>query len=144
MSYNSYNLEIQPEQPVPVQPDINFLNIKQNFKVNDVEAQNKIGSKINVKTIAAGDLAAYSVLLTDFVIAVGSVGTAKTITLPKPSVAGLGKVFVIKDASGSALTTTITIAPNGTELINGDTTLLINTNFGVVGVYTDGTNWFSI
>lgn|SRR3990167_946426 len=116
------------------------LNIKNQFNINNVEAHNKIGSKINVKNVDAS----YAIQLTDFLIAVTNVGTARTITLPKPSVAGFSKVFIVKDASGSALTTTITIAPNGTELINGDTTLLINTNYGAVGIYTDSVNWFTV
>lgn len=115
------------------------LNIKNQFSINNIEAHNKIGSKINGKNVDAS----YQIQLTDFLVSVTNVGTARTITLPKPSVAGPFKVFIIKDASGSAATTTITIAPNGTEVIDGDTTKVINANFGVVGLYTDGVNWFT-
>lgn len=116
------------------------LNVKNQFTVNNIEAHNKLGSKINGRTTNAS----YQIQLTDFLIAVTDVATVRTITLPKPTVAGPFKVFIIKDASGSAATTTITVSPNGTELINGDTTTTISTNYGSIGVYTDGVNWFIV
>ena len=138
----NYNLELQSESPV-VPSQVDRLNVKNNFIVGDVEAHNKIGSKINGKSIIAGDSASYTIRLNDFLISVANVGTAKTITLPSPSTAGPFKIYLIKDASGSAATTNITISPNASEVIDGDTTKVITANFGVVGLYTDGTNWFT-
>ena|SRR3990167_6409157 len=152
--FKQYNLE--PEIPVSqfntgldfissgniLRTEKNF-NIKDRFFINDIEAHNKIGSKINVTLITQALSSVYSISLNDFIIAVRDVGVSRNIRLPKASSAGLGKVFIIKDASGSALTTTITITPDGTEVIDGDTTKVINTNFGLTGLYTDGANWFT-
>lgn len=119
------------------------LNIKNFFSVNNIEAQNKIGNKINVTLVKSGMASIYTVNLTDFVIAVTDVIISRTINLPKPSLAGFGKVFIVKDASGSATTTTIAITPFSTETIDGDTSNGITTNYGFKGFYTDGTNWFT-
>lgn len=144
--HKQYNLKPPIPQPPVGENSPNVLrvdkdlNVKGQFTVNNTEAENKLGSKVNVKNVDAS----YAIQLNNFIIAVTNVATARTITLPKPSVAGFGKVFVVKDASGSALTTTITISPNATETIDGDTTKVINTNFGAVGFYTDGVNWFTV
>lgn len=144
--FKQYNLET----PKPAQsygqdsPNVlridKDLNIKNQFTVNNVEAQNKLGSKQNIKFVDAS----YSVQLNDFIIGVSNTATQRTITLPKPSVAGFGKVYIIKDTSGSATSTTIAIAPNGTELINGDTSAGVITNYGSLGFVTDGVNWFIV
>lgn len=115
------------------------LNVKNQFIVNNIEAHNRLGSKINGKSVDAS----YRIQLTDFLISVTNVATARTITLPSPTVAGPFKIFIVKDASGSAATTNITISPNGSEVIDGDTTKVITSNFGIVGLYTDSVNWFT-
>ena len=38
----------------------------------------------------------------------------------------------------------ITIATEGTETIDGQSTQTINTNYGVLRIYSDGTNWFTM
>lgn len=120
------------------------LIIKDKFSVNDIEAQSKIGSKQKVHLIQQADSATYNIELTDFIVAVTDAGVARTINLPKASLAGFGKVYIVKDASGSISSTTITIDSNGTETIDGDTTYVISTNFGRIGMYCDGSNWFTI
>ena len=153
MEHKQYNLE---DQTVPKnQEEDSFissgnivrtdkdLNVKNFFGVNNVEAHNKIGNKINVTLVSSGMASIYTVNLTDFIIAVTDVIISRTINLPKPSLAGFGKVFIVKDASGSATTTTIAITPFSTETIDGDTSNGITTNYGFKGFYTDGTNWFT-
>lgn len=119
------------------------LNVKNFFIVNNVEAQNKIGNKINVTLVTQSMSSVYTVSRTDFVVAVQDVGVSRTVKLPQPSLAGFGKVFIIKDASGSAAATTIAITPFSTETIDGDTSNGITSNYGFKGFYTDGTNWFT-
>ena len=102
------------------------------------------GQKIKLKRFKAGDAPTLQALLDDFLIGVTDTIISRTVQLPKPSLAGIGKLYVISDLSGSALTTTISITPYSTELINGDTGTAINTNYGTVRLTTDGTNWFII
>lgn len=114
------------------------LIVKDYFTVDDVNTVTNRGRKINVTR----GHSAYTALLTDTLIVVPSVAVAPTITLPEASTAGIGKVYMIKDISGSAAATSITISRSGTDTINGDTSTSINTNYGFVGLFSDGSNWF--
>ena len=53
-----------------------------------------------------------------YVLAVDTT-SAKTINLPAPGAGDVGKVFLIKDASNNASVNNITVAPNGTDTIDG-------------------------
>lgn len=63
-----------------------------------------------------------------------------TFTLNLPTVSGTatGRVYVIKDVG----TGVITIDPNGSEMIDGFTTLVMNTQWSTVTIQSDGTKWF--
>lgn len=78
----------------------------------------------------------------DTIIGVTDTSVARTITLPSTSVVP-GKTITIKDESGAAGTNNITIATAGTETIDGAATATISTNYGVIRLYSDGTNWFT-
>lgn len=54
---------------------------------------------------------------------------ARTITLPNCNATILGNEYTIKDASGLALVNNITVQRVGTDLIDGATTNVINTNY---------------
>lgn len=115
------------------------FNVKNLFQVTNNERITSHGQKINL-TIASSE---FPVLLNQFYIGVRSVATSTNITLPLASVAGLGKIYIVKDLSGSALATTITISTSGTDTLDGETTTAINTNYGKVGLFCDGQNWFT-
>ncbi len=119
------------------------LVVKDFFTVNDHEASLNRGQKIHITTFNSTITSTYTAQLSDFMVLVSSVAVPPTVNLPPSKLAGIGKYYVVKDASGSALSTTITIAPNGTEVIDGDTTKVINSNFGVARLYSDGSNWFT-
>ncbi len=116
------------------------LIVKDFFTVNNTEIIGKIGRKLGISN--AGE--DYTALLTDFFITVSQVATSTVVTLPKASLAGIGKVYIIKDISGSALSTSISIVPFTGETINGDTSTSIATNYGKIGLFTDGSNWFDV
>lgn len=83
----------------------------------------------------------YTAVITDNVVGVTSTASARTITLF--SATGLaGKVLIVKDESGAANTNNITITPAAGN-IDGAGTKVISTAYGVVRLYTDGTNWFT-
>lgn len=147
--FNLPGLSTDPNQTSPekdfesylnvLRTDKNF-NIKDFFIFNDVEAALKQGQKVKLKSITA----AYTALLNDFALGAKTSGGAFAVNLPKSSMAGMGKTYIIKDAQGSASVNNITITPNGTETIDGATTLLISTNFDAKYLITDGANWFTL
>ena len=83
----------------------------------------------------------YAVLSTDYIIAVTSNAAARTITLP--AAPSTNQVFIIKDEAGTAQSANnITVSGNGSN-IDGAATFVINTNFGSLSVYFNGTQYFT-
>jgi len=86
--------------------------------------------------------ASYSVdASTDYLIAYTSTAAAYTVTLP--AAPATGQVFIIKDESGAASINNIAITVSGGAItIDGSTTQYLNSNYGSVAVYFNGTNYF--
>lgn len=82
-------------------------------------------------------VSSYDVKVDDMFLDV-SVNQATTLTLPKSP--PIGTNLIIKDSSGSAGTHNITITANTGNTIEGSTSKLINTNYGVLSIIYDGTN----
>jgi hypothetical protein len=53
-----------------------------------------------------------------------------------------GRNVFIKDAGGNATLNTIRVRPQG-GTIDGLDSMLINMNYGILDIYSDGTNWFT-
>lgn len=69
-----------------------------------------------------------------------------TLTLPAASAAfdtDSGREYVIKD-DGDASTNNITIDRAGSDTIDGDTSVVISADYGMVRLVSDGTNWFVV
>ena len=84
----------------------------------------------------------YSVVASDYIIGVNTTGGAVEIDLQAASSAGAGRMLIIKDIGGAAGTNNITIDPNGSEKIDGQSTLVIAANSGSVMLFCDGSNYF--
>ncbi len=76
------------------------------------------------------------------IIAVTDPSAARTIHLATADRAP-GRVMIVKDESGAAGTNNITVDGEGGETIDGVASVTISSNYGVLKVYSDGTNWFS-
>lgn len=76
------------------------------------------------------------------IVGVTDTTTPRTITLDTDDVVD-GQIMIIKDESGGAGSNNITIDTEGTETIDGAASVVITVNYGVLRVYSDGTNWFS-
>lgn len=66
---------------------------------------------------------------------------AITLTLPQPSSSNTGQVFTIKDVSGNAATYNITVSPT-LSYIDGVSSYVINTNYGVARIFSNGVNYY--
>lgn len=87
----------------------------------------------------------YTILSSDYLIGVTSVSGGKVMTLPTAASVGAGKVFVIKDQSGSASPTDyIRIACQGSEQIDGQSSYDIDAAYESAMVYSNGSNWFIV
>jgi hypothetical protein len=85
----------------------------------------------------------YSVTATDYYIGCNTNGGAFTVTLPATS--GLeGRILWFKDEQGEAGTNTLTLSCSNAETLDGQTTRVIDTNYGSLTMVSDGSNWFII
>lgn len=85
----------------------------------------------------------YTVLSTDDIISVSTAGAARTINLPNAPTTGT--TYVLKDVSGNAAVNNISVTtPGGVVTIDGATTYTINSNYGSITVYFNGTSYFVI
>lgn len=99
------------------------------------------GLKIKSSHAQAGTADVITVSVSDYYVGVDCSLAAKTVNLPAAATAGAGKTFVIKDETGSAATTNITIDANGAELIDGAATYVMAVNRESVTLVCDGTGW---
>lgn len=91
-------------------------------------------------TYTAVSTTPYVVLATDDFLGVNSSSASITIKLPNAPVTG--RVYIIKDSTGSAATHNITVTTvGGTDDIDGATSYVINANYEAISVLFDGTNW---
>lgn len=93
--------------------------------------------------------AAYTVLVTDHLIAYTSLSAARIVTLLAPGSGGATatspRVYTVKDESGScSAINSITLQVSGGANIDGVLTLPIVTAYGKMTVYDNGTAYFSI
>lgn len=120
------------------------LVVKDYYIFNNIESALLKGQRfgrIPINPMVSG--AVYSVTTTDFLVGITNLVLAPTIGLPKPSLAGVGKTYTIKDEAGGAASTTITVVSAGEETIDGASSSTITANFGSKKYYTDGANWFT-
>lgn len=86
----------------------------------------------------------YTITAAEHLVAVTDTSAARTLTLPSAVTFGTGGLLIIKDESGGAATNNITINRASTQTIDGQTSVVINTNYGKVQLYSNGANWFTI
>jgi hypothetical protein len=98
---------------------------------------------IVTRTVTDVTTATYDLLTTDYILNVTYTATAPVTSLTLPSAQAIsGRVIYVKDGGGNAGTNPIIIDTEGAETIDGAATITINSNYGGVGLYCDGTNWF--
>ena len=87
--------------------------------------------------------ATYNTLTTDYIIHVTYTTTGEcTITIPSAQISTVGRTFIIKDAGFNASTYNIIINTEGSETIEGQTSLILNNDEDTVELYSDGSNLF--
>lgn len=70
---------------------------------------------------------------------------ARTITLCAANAVDAGVIIWFKDEAGTASTGNVTINRVGADTIDGATSFVLNVNYSVIGLYSDGVSaWFTI
>ena len=83
----------------------------------------------------------YSVQVSDYYIGCNHTASI-TITLPFASSLTSGQTFTIKDESGQANSFVINVVRQGSDTIDGQNNFTIESPFGAVNLYSNGTNKF--
>ena len=111
-----------------------------NYDINNIGNINMLGGqKVNYVAKAAD----YTLAVGDYIIAVSDLSSSKVMTLPSASSMGAGKVFIIKDKSGSASQTNyIQIVPQSGEKIDGQDDYKVQASYESLMLVSDGSNWF--
>lgn len=103
--------------------------------ISDEAEQLNFVSATDVATAASP----YTVLVTDTVIDADVSGGAVQLNLPAIASANDGRVITIYDSTGNAATNNITIAPNGTDEIDGvNSNLVLSADRSVINLRSNG------
>jgi hypothetical protein len=81
---------------------------------------------------------------TDYYIGVTSINNPVSLTLPGAQLLNSGQTFVIKDEGGSASTNNVTIQASGSQTIDGQNSVILESPYASIQLYCNGTNKFFI
>ena len=113
---------------------------------NTVGIVSTAGMTFHIRAEVTGGGGVWDILTnapTASLIGVRNAAVGWTINLPTPTVPLTGRRFVIKDESGVAASTNITIGvAGGGSLIQGSSTVAISSNYGRYTFYCDGAAWY--
>lgn len=85
-------------------------------------------------------LPSYTITADDYIVEVNY--TSGGVTLYLPSAVGIeGQIYTIKDAGGTAAANPITVTPDGSETIDGNSTGSVTADYGTLTIYSNGANW---
>ncbi len=68
----------------------------------------------------------------------------RDITLPLAASVVGGRIYIIKDATGESETNSLTISASGADLIDGESTQVIESDYGALFVVSDGSSTWAV
>ncbi len=88
---------------------------------------------------------AYTALVTDRMVSYTTLTAARAVTLPAASTYPTGTRLLIVDETGNCSTTkTLTMTPNGTDMINGAASAIVNEAYGFIGIESNGVGAWTV
>ena len=122
------------------------LNANDGFTFNNSTSVLTVPSLVITKGVIFSRRQATSTLTAsseDFYIGVSS-SNAITVQLPDASTLSDGQTYIIKDEAGNANSQNITIKASGSQTIDGVNSILLESAFSSINLYTNGTDKFFI
>jgi hypothetical protein len=118
--------------------------IYNNLTVNNLTVNNSAifnGSIAYKNVLISGS---YSVTSTDYLIGVNTNTITSTITLPSVSLTNTGRTIVIKDETGNASINYIYVSASSGQTIDGDSSIVIDSDHISITLYCTLTGWHVI
>jgi len=126
------------------QANTNNDTIYNNITVNNLTINNSAifnGSIAYKSVLISGS---YSVTSTDYLIGVNTNTITSTITLPSVSLTNTGRTIVIKDETGNASINYIYVSASSGQTIDGDSSIVIDSDHISITLYCTLTGWHVI
>jgi len=131
--------------------DVGFMNFKNNgifmdpgrlFKLRAYQIQ-MFGGIGYVRRVVAAN---YTIDERDYLVGIQSDTLSDSITLTLPAATGLlnGQTYVIKDEGGAAHTYPITVACTGSDTIDGQNSVILESPYASIQIYCNGNNKYFI
>ena len=98
------------------------------------------GLKLNRTSITT----TYTASLTDYYIGVDSTGGIISLRLPDAAALASGQTYVVKDEGGASNTNAITVLASGSQTIDGQNQVVLQSSYAAVSLYCNGTNKYFI
>ncbi len=98
------------------------------------------GLKLNRRSITS----IYTASATDYYIGVDSSGGTISLRLPDASTLSDGQTYVVKDEGGVAHTNNITIVASGSQTIDGQNSVVLESPYAALQLYCNGSNKYFI
>ena len=122
---------------------VGFADASGNRKVRYRNVENQFhlssGQRYDIHATSSATL---NMTTTDGRVMILADTSSNAITINLPAAAtNSGRIIYIKDKGGNAGTNNITIDPDGSETIDGGSTVAINSNYGSMLILCDGTRW---
>lgn len=86
----------------------------------------------------------YTVSVSDYFIGVNSSGGVVTISLPDAANTSDGQTFIIKDEGGAANTNVINVSADGSQTIDGENSVVLESPHASIQLYSNGVDKFFI
>jgi len=146
--------DISGDKFILERPNFNIENIKSQLPpvtdyaktLLDDNNASEARTTLSIDRRVTVDNANYTILATDKVVAqIGTMSTARTFSLPAASTVEAGAEIIVIDESGSVDSTNkITVQRNGTDTIEGATSIEILQAYGILKLICNGDNSWKI
>ena len=133
-----------PDHALTVTGDISAsLNISASAFYGDGSNLTGISAGGNTFSRAEVTSTPYTASSSDYYIGVNT-GSAAIVQLPLASTLDSGQTFIVKDESGNASLYNITVQTSGSDVIDGQSNQTIESDYGSISLYSNGTDRFFI
>ena len=123
---------------------INTINATHTLTVNGtVSASAYLGIEAGISYSRRAVSATITASVSDTILGVSG-ATAIDIRLPSAGDYDAGQYFTVKDESGAADTKNITILASGSQTIDGQNSIILESPYAAINIYSDGTSKFFI